>query len=317
MTITGPTKSTDLSRWPRPSPSRVSRRVRTRVLGTNPGLGHLHRSTLLLLLLFSLLTACKTSQEAANAASQLTNISQQLTAYYTDLSSQVTDTITLDEMHSQLMFQTSMDSSVKAELDTTERELAKRVAMSQSLGKLAAAYAGLADSKAASDISTAASGLANQCKAIAPLPGGSAIPDVVSAASQNLVEYIRQRKLRKSSEAISQIVSGVQAMFASEMPAYKSLNRRRVEIAQRVAGELLTRDVVEISPALSPALKPFGLTAKPQPNQSTPEIRALAKVEIQQSGATQVDDFAAKTDSLSQALKSAADQVKFVAGKKH
>lgn len=269
-----------------------------------------------LLVVFSLLTACKTSQEAVNAATQLTNTSQQLAAYYTDLSNQVADTITLNEMYSQLMFQTAMDASVRSELETTQKELAKRVAMAQALGKLAAAYAALANSKAATDISTAAAGLANQCKSIAPLPGGSAIPDIVSVASQNLVEYIRQRKLRKSSEAISQIVSGMQSLFTSEMPAYKSLNRRRVEIAQRVANQFLQRDVVELSPALAPALKPFNLTAKVQPNQMTPEMRAMAKVDIQRTGEAQVDDFADKTDSLSAALKAAADQVKLVA-KKH
>lgn len=269
-----------------------------------------------LLVVFSLLTACKTSQEAVNAATQLTNTSQQLAAYYTDLSNQVGDTITLNEMYSQLMFQSAMDASVRSELETTQKELAKRVAMAQALGKLAAAYAALANSKAATDISTAAAGLATQCKSIAPLPGGSAIPDLVSVASQNLVEYIRQRKLRKSSEAISQIVSGMQSLFGSEMPAYKSLNRRRVEIAQRVANQFLQRDVVELSPALAPALKPFNLTAKVQPNQMTSEMRAMAKVDIQRTGEAQVDDFADKTDSLSAALKAATDQVTLVA-KKH
>ena len=268
-----------------------------------------------LLLVLGLLTACKTSQEAANAAAQLTNVSQQLTSYYTDLSNQVAETITLQEMHSQLMFQTPMDSSVRAELNTTRQELAKRVAMAQALGKLATAYSALANSKSATDISTAAGGLASECKSIAPLPGGSAIPDLVSVASQNLVEYIKQRKLRKSSEAISQIVSGIQEMFASEIPAYKSLNRRRVEIAQRVAGELLQRDVVDVGPALAPALRPFNLIAKPQPNQTTREMRTMATVEIQRTGETGIEEFAAGTDSLSVALKAASDQVKLAAGK--
>jgi hypothetical protein len=315
MTLTGPIVATRAFIQVPQNLSRACRGIRVSLFGSNLGAKNFRLAAFLLA--FGLLTACKTSQEATNAATQLTSTSQQLSAYYTDLSNQVADTITLNEMHSQLMFQTAMDSSVRAELDTTQKELAKRVALAQSLGKLATAYAGLANSKAATDISTAASGLATQCKSIAPLPGGNAIPDVVSVASQNLVEYIRQRKLRKSSESISQIMSGIQSMFASEMPAYKSLNRRRVEIAQRVANEFLQKDVVELSPALAPALKPFNLSAKLQPNQMTAEMRAMAKVDIQRTGELQIDEFAEKTNSLSAALKAAGDQVKLVAGKKH
>jgi len=315
MTLTGPIVATRLSIQVPQGLSRARRGTRAPLLARS--LSAKHVRVAVFLLVFGLLTACKTSQEATNAATQLTNTSQQLSAYYTDLSNQVADTITLNEMHSQLMFQTAMDSSVRTELDTTQKELAKRVALAKSLAKLATAYAGLANSKAATDISTAAAGLATECKSIAPLPGGNAIPDVVSQASQSLVEYIRQKKLRKSSESISQIVSGMKSMLASEMPAYKSLNRRRVEIAQRVANEFLQKDVVELSPALAPALKPFNLAAKLQPNQMTAEMRAMAKVDIQRTGETQIDEFAEKTSSLSAALKAASDQVKLVAKKKH
>ena len=197
-----------------------------------------HLRIVALLLAFGLLTACKTSQEAINAATQLSTVSQQLTAYYTDLSNQVADTITLQEMYAEQNSR-AMNEDLKTSLNTTQEELAKRVALAQALGKLANAYAALANSKAATDISTAAEGLANECKSIAPLPGGSAIPDVVSAASKQLVEYVRQRKLRKSSDAISQIVSGVQAMFASEMKAYETQNKERLRIAASVSRQFV------------------------------------------------------------------------------
>ncbi len=266
----------------------------------------------LLLLVFGLLTACKTSQEAASAANQLTNTTLQLTAYYTDLSNQVADFTTLSEMHSELMFQQPLDSSVRSELNTTEQELAKRLALAQALGKLASAYSALATSKAATDISTAASGLASECKAIAPLPGGSAIPDIVGQAAQQLVEYLRAKKLRQSSEAVSKIVAGIQQMFVSEMTAYESLNRRRVEMAQRVARELIKKDVVEINPDLSPALKPFALNPKPVPSPPPAELRSLQDVGIQRSGERQTSEFAANTQALSQSLKAASEQVKLV-----
>ncbi len=266
----------------------------------------------LLLLLFGLLTACKTSQEAVNAASQLAGSSQQLTAYYADLSNQVADYTTLSEMHSELMFQQPLDANVRAELNTTQQELAKRLALAQSLGKLASAYSALANSKAATDASTAASALAGECKAISPMPVGSAIPDIVGQAAQQLVEYLRTKKLRQSSGAISDIVAGVQQMFVSEMPAYESLNRRRIEMAQRVARELIKKDIVEINPDLSQALKPFGLNPKPVHDTPSPEARRLQDIEIQRSGERQTDEFAANTQALSQSMKAASEQLKMV-----
>jgi hypothetical protein len=274
-----------------------------------------HFRIVILLLLFGVLTACKTSQEAANAAIGLTKTSQQLTDYYTDLSNQVADTITLQDMYAELMFAGPMDQNLKTELNTTHDELAKRVALSQALGKLAAAYATLANSKAATDISTAASSLANECKLAGHLPGGGAIPDVVSVAADSLVNYIREKKLRKSSQSISEIVAGIQSFYVSETPAYQTLNQNRIDIAQRVARQLLNRDAVEVSPALAPALKPFNLTPKLPPNQTADEFRRLARVEIARSGDVQMQEFAANTQSLSLALKATSEQVKLVAGK--
>ncbi len=89
------------------------------------------------------------------------------------------------------------------------------------------------------------------------------------------MEYLRAKKLRQSSKAISDIVSGVQQLFASEMSIYESLNSRRLKMAQRVAQQLLNRDMVEINPDLTSALKPFGLISKPIPTTPPAEFRRL------------------------------------------
>ena len=270
----------------------------------------------LLLLIFGLLTACKTSQEAANAATQLTNASQQLTAYYADLSKQAADYTTLNEMYSELMFQLPQDAKVRAEADKTEQELGKRLALAQALGRLVSAYSALATTKSATDVSTAASGLASACKSIAPMPGGSAIPDIVGQAAQQLVEYLRAKKLRQSSGAISDIVAGVRQLFVSEMPVYESINRSRIEVAQTLARELITRNVVDINPDLSLALKPFALNAKPVPSPPPAEFLSMQDVQIQRSGEQQTREFAANTEALSKALKAASEQVNLVTRRK-
>jgi len=44
-------------------------------------------------------------------------------------------------------------------------------------------------------------------------------------------------------------------------------------------------------------------------------MRTMARVAIQRTGETGIEEFAAATDSLSVALKAASDQVKLAAGK--
>jgi hypothetical protein len=50
-----------------------------------------------------MLPACRTSSEVANAAVQLTHVSQQLSDYYTDLSNQIDDTVALNEIQAEML----------------------------------------------------------------------------------------------------------------------------------------------------------------------------------------------------------------------
>ena len=190
--------------------------------------------TLSALLAVGLFSACETSTEAANAATQLTHVSQQLSDYYTGLSSQMDDTITLNQIQAELMV-LPFDDSDHNRLNTTNRSWTSALPWPSSLGTLATAYAALAGAKSATDIGNAASALAKECVGITALPGGAAIPDVVAQAGQQLVELVRARKLQQSSEAISQTVAAIDTLFESEMPVYESINKQRIVLAQSLA----------------------------------------------------------------------------------
>jgi hypothetical protein len=259
-------------------------------------------------------SGCQTSTAATNAANQLTKVSQQLADYYADLSNQVDDTIALNQMQAELLG-LPFDDSDHARLNTTKQEIGKRAAMAKALGALASAYAALAGSKSAADIGTAASGLAKDCEAIKSIPGGGGIPDVLSQASQQLVELIRTRKLRQSSGAIGKAVAAIDTLFEQEMPVYESINRQRITLAQSIAVLLLQKDMVDVNPVLAPALKPFDLTSKVSAGQTPAEMRHLAEIKIQTTGDSQISAYHASTVALAGALKSASQQVKAVARK--
>jgi hypothetical protein len=265
--------------------------------------------------LFATLTACKTSQDAVIAANQLSTASQQLTAYYADLQQQMSDTVALSQLQSDLLGVPFEDTD-RAQLDTTRQELAKRAAMAKAMGALATAYAGLAGSKAGAEIGTAASELANQLVGMKALPGGPAIPDIVGQAGQMLVEAIRARKLKQSSAKIAEAVNAVNHLFDKESPVYESINRQRVILAESLAIVMMQKDMVEVNLSFPAALKPFDLVAKLPAGGATPEVRHLAEAEIKIKGDSQISGYNDATKALSASLAIAAKQVDSVA-KKH
>jgi hypothetical protein len=262
------------------------------------------------------LPACKTSTDAANAAVQLTHASQQLSEYYAGLSNQIEDTVALNEIQAE-MLQLPFDNSDRDRLNTTQLELNKRADMAKAMATLANAYGTLAGSKSAEEIGHAASNLAEQCGAIKGLPGGPAIPDLVGQAGQQLVELIRNHKLQQSSGAIAKALTAIQVLFEHEMPVYESINKQRIVLAQSIARDLVKKDMVDVNVLLSPALKPFDLTAK-LPAQTPAEFSRLAQVKIQRSGQLEIENFNAATQALNDTLKAVSQQVEAVAhsGKK-
>lgn len=229
-----------------------------------------------LVLIFGLLAACKTSDDATAAAAQLTKTSQALSAYYSGLTDQVQQSIALNQLQESVM-ELPAKPEAQAALETTRVELRKRSAIADSLAAVATAYSGLAGSKAASDISTAASGLATQCGALKPLPGGPAIPDIVGKAGALLVDAIREHKLRQSSEAISNAVNAVDTLFRGEMGLYESINSDRAMVAAQVAEHLVKKEnVVDVSALLAPALKSFDLSAAIPAGETPAKYRNLA-----------------------------------------
>ena len=287
-----------------PIASRIHRRLR-------------YGRTAALLLLFATLSACKTSTEGLAAANQLTRTSQQLSAYYSDLISQVQDTITLKQIQAEVMFESPFDTSIADQLNETRQELAQRQSLATALGNVATAYASLAGANSAADIGAAASGLAKQFEAIHKLPGGPAIPDVVGKAAELLLDQMRERKLRQSSEAISNVVKAVGTLFDAEKPLSESIDSDRIKLASEIARHLVKKEnVVDLTPALAPALKPFDLTANMPVNQPPDKYRALVAEEITARSNQQISDYAATSDALSNSLMAVSEQIAKVA-KRH
>lgn len=261
------------------------------------------------------LTNCKPTAAAGDAADALARSSEQLSKYYDDLAQQVEDTMALNQIQAATL-RVPFEATDQEMLSTMRKEVKKREAMAKTLARLGAAYTALAKSTAPSDVSGAATDCANALKDLGALPGGVPIPDIVGQAGRSIVEAVQARKLRQSSVAISQSVSAVSELFDKEKPAYISINKQRVVLAQSIARKLLDKNMVDVSSLLSPALTPFSLAAQLPANQVPAEYRELASKQIEQRGANEIEDFNSDTNHLAQSLKDVRDMVQKVASVK-
>jgi hypothetical protein len=192
-----------------------------------------------------LLTACKNTTEAVAAARQLNAVSTNLLSYYDDLSTQLNDTILLNQVQSA-MDKVPFGNEDRAQIIDVKSEIGKRAAMARSLSTLARAYGKLASSAADADASTAASTLANELSTAKALPSGSAIPDVAGAAAKLLVDFVQTRSLKKGSRGIEKAVTAISEIFDDEKKAYESIQKQRLALAQQISNELIDKREIEI-----------------------------------------------------------------------
>jgi hypothetical protein len=93
-----------------------------------------------------LLSSCKTTDQAAAVAKKLSTTSSDLCSYYKDLSTQIDDTIVLNEIQ-HAVFGVPFEEQDRAQLTDTKAEIKKRADLAQSLSNLASAYGTLAGFK--------------------------------------------------------------------------------------------------------------------------------------------------------------------------
>jgi hypothetical protein len=263
-----------------------------------------------------LLSSCKTTDRAAAVAKELSTASGDLCSYYKDLSTQIDDTVVLNEIQ-HAVFGVPFEDQDRAQLTDMKKEITKRAELADSLSKLASSYGALAGSNAASDASTAASKLGTELQSVKALPKSSPVPDAMSQAANLLLEFAKSLELKKGADALQKTVSGIKQLYDGETPAYESIFKQRMVLAASLAKKLVDKDQVDLNFVLAPALKPFDFGPKLQSGFYPPEYKELAKVEITEKADQQTEAAVQKTESLSKSLKSVdEDLTEIVTGKK-
>ena len=252
------------------------------------------------------LSSCKTTPEATAAARQLASAASELSSYYMDMSTEVDETIVLNEIQ-QAVFDVPFPDGARTPLIDIKNEIGKRAAVAQSLSNLASAYGNLAGSTAPSDASTAASKLGSELQTVGALSQTSAVPTELSQAAHIVLEFVRTRELKTGARAIQQTVNALCQVYDHERRDYESLSKTRITLAASLAKMLVDKDQVDLSSVLVPALKPFNFSPILRPGASPPEYVRLAKLEIDEQANEQTTSSVQSTESISNTLH-VADQ---------
>jgi hypothetical protein len=277
----------------------------------------MNRPTLVVLsaLLFCSVSACKVSDDAIAASQQMTSTASTLCDFYSALEASVTDTITLYELDAALSGIPYGDNDRKLQ-ETTRSELENRRQMAVGLAKLAASFAELTKSSAASDVDKSATALGNELIAIKALPGGSPIPDAVGRAGNALMQIVQQHDEKKAARTMDETLQAVGDLFEKEKPAYDSIARTHIRQASAVAKDLINANDVDFGPMLAPALKPFSLSAVPSNSTLQAQLKPLALSRLDTATDIAVKKEQRVSSAMLDALREMSSRVHLLATKK-
>jgi len=261
------------------------------------------------------MAACKVTDDAIAASQQMTSTANALNDYYSALDAGVTDTISLYELDAAISG-IPFGSDDRKLSESMRDELEKRKELADALARLASAMSTLSNSKTASDVQTSATQLGNELISVQALPGGSPVPDAVGKAGNFLLQIVQQHEDKKAARAIDETLRVVGDLFEKEKPTYDSIARTHDREASQVAQDLLKKNAVDPSPMLSPALRPFDLTALPPSTSMQTSLKTLALSRLQQATeeATKKDESASA--AMLASLREMSSRVHLVATEK-
>jgi hypothetical protein len=256
-------------------------------------------TALLLLLMPSV--SCRTSKDSQTIAAEMTLAAKDLRGYYDALTVVADDHAKLERLQ-KVILDVPLDAQDQAQLQSIREDMRRRAQMAESLEKLSAAFTELSGSKAPGDVSQAAASLGAQLADIPQLPGASFAPDALQNAGKILTQFALEHDERKMAANLDPTMAALAQMFVQEKPAYDSIYRTYIGVAQSLALELVKRNQVDPGSLLAPALEPFGLTSR-MPQQKLPQgLSDYAREEIPLQGQQRIAAQAKASEAMETAL---------------
>jgi hypothetical protein len=266
-------------------------------------------------LLFCSVSACKVSDDAIAASQQMTSTASTLNDFYSTLEDAVSDTITLYELDAALSG-IPFGNNDRQLQQTTLKELENRKHMAASLAKLAASFAMLTRNSSAADVDKSATALGNELVTIKALPSGSPVPDALGQAGNVLMQLVQQHDEKKAARAMDETLRAIGDLFEKEKPTYDSIARMHIRQASQVAKDLIDANDVDYSSMLTPALKPFSLSALPSNPTLQTQLKPLALSRLDTAAGTAAQKEEKASAAMLDALREMSSRVHLLATEK-
>jgi hypothetical protein len=259
-----------------------------------------------------LISGCKTSEDAAAAATQMSATAKSLSDYYAVLGTIVFET---DQIHSlnEALYSKPYSAKSRQELKTTQAELAKRITLAADLSTLAGSFAKLTGSTAPADVAAAGNKLETEVDNLASYKASTGEQNAIKSALQLFVTAVQAHKEHEAAQAMDSLASGLSALFDKEADSWKSSDDVYVQLAATLAGNIADQNAVDSAALLKPALDPFGLTSSaPAPDLNT-KLTPLVKEQISARQAALLASYSNATDAMSKSLQEMSQRIHMVA----
>lgn len=244
----------------------------------------------------SFLGGCKTSDDSAAAATQLTATASSLASYYSALDTILSDTDQLYQIQAAINPIAPYDTVTKNLVTDTAAEIQKREKLAAALTTLAQEFAKLSGSTAATDASTAAGNLNSAVAAlkISSVTMSSSNVNLMKDAVDLIAKAIQEHKEREAAAAIDKFTSALDMWFQSEEPLYNTIGTNYATLTKSLVQALISQGQIDPSPFLNAVFSPYGLT----PQLTDPTLKS----KVQQVLSAQVDQ---KSEALAAAQQTA------------
>jgi hypothetical protein len=261
------------------------------------------------------LSGCKTSKDAADAASQMAQTAKALCDYYIAVKTIFEETDAIYQLNHDL-YSKPYPPGVQKKLKDNEAEVAKRAELASDFSALAGNLSKLTESTTSADVAASANKLNTEVDTLASVKASSAEQSAIKGAMQALVTAIQEHKEREAARAMDQAVKGLRDLFDKEEDVWNAREQLYTDIASNLANSLVDANATDNLPLLKIALDPFGLAPSTVASDVNAKLAAAAKDQIERKKSDRDEAFQKATNDMSKALHTMAERIEMVANDK-
>lgn len=256
----------------------------------------------------------KQLDQAAHVAADGDQTATSLSNYYQKLGNA---TVTFERQYKVRFNQTDVPEALQKQFNLTERELQQRQALAAKFDALYITFGKIANNKP-DDVQTAVGGLEKAVNGIDKnaltigfpgFNGGNVtvpdqdVKDAIKGILGGILDLKKVKDVKKGNTALTEIATGVHALFNKEKPIYVALSKFYIDQSYAQLTTLIKVGLATPTDAIESSVPPFKIRASPVPTTDDAKNNAqfyanIDQVEFKESAVTEADSIDGALQSL-------------------